>query len=440
MIRSGLAFAVLVPLLGACSSGWLGGAEEGDPLPGERIPVMLLEREVTADPDLAGLAVRLPPPRRNAAWPEAGGTPDHAMHHLAAADRLEVAWRADIGATGDGGQLLAAPVVAAGRVYTMDAEGMVSAFDVRDGDEIFQVEPEDLDPDDAVLGGGLAVVGDTLFATVSSGVVLALDAASGAELWRQDLSLPLRAAPTVAAGRVLVLSADNQLYALDAATGSPTWRHSGFFESAGILGGPSPAVAAGTVIVPYSSAEVFALRLDNGRPIWNDTVQRPRRTLALAEINDIDGYPVIADSTVYVGGHGGQLAALDVLRGVRSWDVDIATTQTPWLAGDYLYVLTTRGEVLCLLRSNGRVRWVSPLPRFADPDDPLSDPINWSGPVLVGDRLLIAGSDGELVAMSPYNGEILGRVDIDAPVQVSPVVADGTVFVLTEEAELLAFR
>ena len=85
----------------------------------------------------------------------------------------------------------------------------------------------------------------------------------------------------------------------------------------GLLGGPSPAVGDSLVVVPYSSAEVYALRLDNGRPLWNDTVQRPRRTQGLAQINDIDGMPVIEDSLVYVASYGGQMAAIDPLRGIR---------------------------------------------------------------------------------------------------------------------------
>ncbi|HEX6144304.1 MAG TPA: PQQ-binding-like beta-propeller repeat protein [Geminicoccaceae bacterium] len=438
--RIGLALGLGIGLAG-CSGGWFGGDEEGTRLPGERIPVMLLERELTPDPQLTGLDVRLPPPVRNAAWTQAGGDPAHAMHHLAAADRLDLAWRADIGeAGGASGQLLARPVAAGGRVFTMDAEGTISAFAAQDGARLWQTTPDDLDPDGAVLGGGVALGEGSLFATVSSGVVLALDPASGRELWRQDLGLPLRAAPTVAGDLVLALSADNQLYALDASSGRPVWRHSGFFESAGLLGGPSPAVQNDIVIVPYSSAEVYALRLDTGRPIWNDTVQRPRRTLALAEINDIDGHPVIDGGAVFIAGHGGQMAALDLRRGIRAWDIDLASTQTPWVAGDYIYVLTTRAEVVCLLRQNGRVRWVSPLPRLEDPDDPASLSINWHGPILVGDRLLLAGSDGQMIAMSPYNGEILGRIELAGPVQVPPIAVEGSVFVLTEEAELLAFR
>jgi outer membrane protein assembly factor BamB len=194
------------------------------------------------------------------------------------------------------------------------------------------------------------------------------------------------------------------------------------------------------VIVPYSSAEVYAIRLDNGRPLWSDTVERPRRTEALDQITDIEGMPVIDGEVVYVAGYGGQMAAIDARRGIRRWDLDIASTETPWLAGDFMYVLTIRGEVICLLRDNGRIRWVSPLPRVVDPDDPGSTPIVWSGPILVGDRLLVAGSQGQAITMSPYTGEILGRQELPGPVVIPPVAAAGNVYIVTENAQLLAYR
>jgi outer membrane protein assembly factor BamB len=432
----------IVLLLAACSGGnsWFGG-DNKTPLPGKRVPVMLLERQLAADPRLSDLPIRLPPPVVNPDWPQAGGVPSHAMHHLAAQDNLKLAWRVGIGSgTGGASQLLAQPVVAQGHVYTMDAEGVISAFDVSDGQRRWQYRPEGIHAEGGLLDGGLAYDNGWLFVTMSSGKVLAVNASKGTEIWRQDLALPLHAAPTVAQGRVLVLSADNQLYALDGQTGRPVWRHTGFFEGAGLLGGPSPAIDAGIVVVPYSSAEVFGLRLDNGRPLWSDTVQRPRRTEALAQINDIDGQPVIQSDQVYVAGYGGQMAAIQLRRGVRTWDLDLGSTQAPWLAGDFIYVLTVRSEIVCLLRDNGGIRWVSPLPRLSDPNDPGSTPIDWTGPILVGDRLLIAGSNHQALSVSPYNGEILGRLELPGPVLVPPIVAGGTVYFLTEDAELLAYR
>ena len=440
-MRRRLAPLPLLAFLAGCSGlGWL-GEPDAPSLPGERKPVMLLERELTADPRLAAMDVRLPPPQRNPTWPQGGGVATHAMHHLAVGDDLGLAWRADVGA-GSGGsrQLLARPVAADGRVYAMDADGTIGAFDARSGERVWRFEPRDLDGDDGLLGGGLAYGGGWLFAATASGAVIGLNAASGERVWRTELNVPLRTGPTVAGTRLLVLSADNQLFALDVESGRTLWRHAGFAELAGLLGGASPAVADGVAIVPYSSAEVFALRLDDGQPVWVDTVQRPRRTSALAEINDIDGDPVIDGDRVFVAGQGGQMAALDLRRGTRAWDLDLSATQTPWLAGDFIYVLTTRNEVVCLLREGGQVRWVSPLPRFAKPDDPNSTPVQWAGPVLAGDRLLLAGSNGEALSLSPYTGEILGRIRLPGPVRLAPIVADGTVYMLTESGELLAYR
>jgi outer membrane protein assembly factor BamB len=431
-----------VPILLAACSGdsWFGGDDE-PPLPGERVPVMLLERQLEPDPRLADVPVRLPPPQRNEAWPQNGGVPTHAMHHLAAGDHINLAWQAEIGrGSSDSAQMLARPVVADGRIYTMDAEATITAFDAQGGRQLWRLEPEDIDAEGGLLGGGLAYDGGWLFVSLSSGKVLALNAESGEEIWRQDLTLPLRAAPTVAGGKVLLVTADNQLYALDGQTGRPLWRHAGFVEGAGLLGGPSPAVDGGVVVVPYSSAEVFGLLLDNGRPLWSDTVQRPRRTEALAQITDIDALPVIDGERAYIASYGGQMAAIDLRQGFRAWDVDLASTETPWFAGDFIYVLTSRSEIVCLLAGNGRIRWVSPLPRLTDPDDPTSTPIIWTGPVLVGDRLLVAGSNQEALTVSPYNGEILGRIDLPGPVSISPVVANGTIFLLTDNAQLLAYR
>jgi outer membrane protein assembly factor BamB len=431
----------LALILAGCSGdSWYGGGEE-PPLPGERVSVLLLDRELQADPGVADVAISLPPAERNAAWPQIGGDSDHMMGHLALAAEPKPAWSAEIGAGEIGqSQLLARPVIENGRVFAMDAAGSVSAFDTADGELIWRRSAELLGLDEAVFGGGLALAGDQLILTLTSGEVISLDAANGTERWRQALNLPLRSAPTVAEGVVLVLTADNQAYALDATSGQPIWRHAGFFEAAGLLGGPSAAVDGGIAIVPYSSAEVFALRLDNGRPLWSDTLQRPRRTQALAEINDIDGMPVIDGDAVYVGGRGGQIAAIDIRRGIRSWDADVTATGTPWLAGDFIYLLTDRNEVLCLVRQNGRVRWVSRLAQRADPDNSGSPALTWRGPILAGDRLVLTSTAGEAVAMSPYNGKVMNRLYLPAPVDTAPVIADGPIYFVTVDARLLAFR
>ncbi|MEM8950107.1 MAG: PQQ-binding-like beta-propeller repeat protein [Pseudomonadota bacterium] len=438
-VRRIAAVLLSVSALSACS-GWY-GVEEEPPLPGDRVSVLLRESQLSPDPNVADLAISLPAAVTNAAWPQQGGSPTHRPQHPAGPEKPSLSWRAELGENTSGaGQLLARPVIADGSVFAIDAFGSVSAFNTETGALRWRKTYQDLSLDDSVFGGGLAYDQGRLFVTLTTGNVIGLNGGTGEEVWRQSLTLPLRSAPAIADGIVLVLTADNQVYALDQETGQPAWRHAGFFEASGVLGGPSPAVDAGIAVVPYSSAEVFALRIDNGRPLWNDTLERPRRTQALAQINDIDGTPVIDGDRVYIGGRGGQVAAIDMRRGVRAWDADLSAVDTPWVAGDFIYLLTERNELVCLVRKDGRVRWVTQLPLFVDPDKPASEALTWRGPVLAGEQLYVTSSNGDLLTLSPFDGAQINDLTLPAPAAVTPVIANGAVFILTESAELLAYR
>ena len=427
--------------LTGCSEGtWL-GENQAPPLPGERKAVLLIEDQLSADPRLAQLNVVLPPAVRNTDWPQTGGLATHVMQHLDAAGVLDVAWRTGIGA-GAGGRtrLLAGPVVAGGRVFAVDTDGMVTAVDAAGGEQAWQFYPDDVEEVDRLAGGAAAFDGGRLFVVTGNGMVYGLDAAAGTELWRRQIRAPIRAAPTIAGGRVLVPTADGQLFALDEASGELIWQHAGLFEQTGLLGGASPAVADGIVVATYASGEVVALSLTSGQPLWSESVLRARRTLAIGTIADIVSDPVISGSRVFVAGMSGEMAAFDLQRGSRDWTADVTSIQTPWVAGNFIFLLTERNEVVCMVDQGGYVRWVTTLAALVDPENPESRRIRWTGPILVSDRLLLASSEGELVSLSPFTGEVLATVALGDPVTVPAAVAGGTVFYLTDGAQLVAIR
>ena len=216
--------------------------------------------------------------------------------------------------------------------------------------------------------------------------------------------------------------------------------HAAIEESAGFLRGASPAAEGGVVVAPFSSGELTALRVENGRTIWADILSvQGVRLGAIATFNDIDGNPVIDRGVVFAIGHGGRMVAIDERSGRRFWERDIAVLDTPWVAGDFIFVLTADGELLCIARESGAILWVRTLPRYEDPEE-REDPIYWTGPVLAGDRLIVAGSDGRVLAISPYDGRVLGGRHAGGAVRQPPVVADRTLFILTDDADLIAFR
>lgn len=436
-----VAFAILLPLvLAACGGGSLFGSAEPPPLPGERISILSLQQVSQPDPRIADLEVRLPRPTINSNWPQAGGQPTHVMQHLSLSDDPQRIWRVGIGSgSGNLVRLLASPVVANGAVYTLDAKGQVSAMTTDRGQRIWQ---NDITPDDeekGALGGGVALADGVLFVSTGYGDVVAFDAATGAELWREGIGVPLRAAPTISGGRLFVVTYDNQLYALDAGDGGVLWNYVGIAETAGLIGTASPAADGAMVVAPLSSGELVGLRAEDGRVVWTDTLARSGRITALAELSNINGRPAIQDGIVYAMSHAGRMVAVDVNSGARVWTQNIGGVESPWVAGQFIYLITTEAEVLALSRRDGRIRWVTQLPRFNKPSA-RSDRITWSGPLLASDRLILVSSNGSALAISPYTGEVLGELKLPDGAAVAPVLADETLYVLTDDGDLVAYR
>ncbi len=423
--------------LGGCD---IFGSSKGPPLPGDRTSVLAPQTEVTAE--AGGGDVSLPRPVVNDSWPQSGGFANFAMQHLELGENPQIAWTADIGAGSNSDrQLLTPPIIADGRVFVKDAEGTVSAFEAATGKLMWRKAlKNDKARDNDEFGGGLAYYSGRLFVTTGFAFVFSLDPNTGDEVWRAPVSAPVRGAPTVFQDRVLAISIDGRLHALAAADGSEQWDYPSLSETAAFMAGTSPAASGDIVVAPFSSGELVALRLDNGKQVWNESLIGQRRGPGgpVAAMVDIRGRPVIDRDRAIAIGSAGQIAAIDLRTGARLWEKSIAGAQTPWVAGSQVYVISGSAEIICLNRNDGKVHWVTPLTAFKDKKK--REPIVWAGPVLAGDRLLIGGSTGELLSVSPYDGRPLGKLDLRSPIMIAPVIADRTAYVLTDTGRLVALR
>lgn len=347
-------------------------------------------------------------------------------------------WDADIGKKSSRVlKILASPVLDEQRVVTLDAASTVRAFARDNGRELWEQETVPDNADDNAMGGGVALEGNAVFVTTGFGEVLKLAVDDGRVLWRMFLEQPLRAAPTVAYDTVYVVGIDNKLTALAVDGGRILWTHQGLAEPTALLGAPAAAVRSGYVVVAYSSGEVVALRSDNGRVAWTDTLAARRANSgSLSTLAAIRGLPVIDRGRVFVTSYVGRTIAFDLRTGDRVWDVDVGGLNTPIVSGDAIFLLSNRGSLVALSRVTGRVAWVHDLPRYAEDDDPESDPVFWYGPVLAADKVWIISSHGLLMALSPSKGDVLGTQEFGDSFSISPVFVTNQLYALSDDAEL----
>ena len=432
---------LLMASMALANCGVFKKAKSRTPTIGERIPILSFETRAEVEPEMKDVAIVLPAPVTNAEWAQPGGSPAKVGGHLTLAEQPAEAWRASIGKGSSGtARLNAIPVVAGGKVFTIDIGGQVSAFDAQSGSLVWRATVKiPKRGNRAAFGGGVAVGDGRVYVATGYGLALAYDAQTGKQLWERPLVQPLRGAPSVSGSRVFFLSQDNQLHALDSATGDVRWTVAGTVEPACILGTGAPAVALDTVVAGFCSGELKALRGENGRTVWEDQLARTGRSTAMAALADIDGSPVVDRGRVFAVGHGGRMVALELATGQRAWERNFAGVWTPWVSGEFIYVVTVEGEVLCITRTEGKLRWVSRLDGFRNMKKK-KDPIQWAGPVLASERLWVAGSNRELVALDAYEGKRVASIKLKAPAYLPPVVAGGVMYVLTDDGSLTAYR
>lgn len=432
-----VAAVAALAMLGGC--GIFKGTRK-TPVLGDRISILASENEIVPEQTLTGVEVLVPPAAVNDAWGQPGGNASKAMGHVALGSNLTRAWSRDIPGGSKRVRLAAAPVVADNRVFVMDTQGVVHAFAADSGAELWRGNTVNQEENrQARFGGGVSVEGARVYASNGLGDVVAYDVTNGSEVWRKRPGGPLRGSPTIANGQLYVLSQDNQLFALNQDNGDTAWNASASLETQGVFGVAAPASAQGTVVAGFSSGELNAYRYENGLALWNDVLSRSSISTSVSSLSDIDAEPVIDQGRVYAVGQGGRMVAMDMGTGTRVWEQNIAGISTPWVAGEWLFVVTDDARLLCIARGTGKVRWIEQLKGYRNVKKS-KGPIAWVGPVLAGNRLLLLNSDGDIVSASPADGKVIATLETDEDLSLPPVVANQTLYVLSDKGRLTAYR
>lgn len=432
----------------------------------ERISILALDDTLQISGSVTPDQIVLPTPYMNSDWPQPGGSASHNVQNTAAPGPLKKIWEKDIGdGSGRKGAVLAPPIIVGGRMFTMDADNTVRATDLSSGDRVWQHKIEVTlkgktrtgrvgilerisDPlsfrdrggrDRESVGGGVTSGGGVIFVTSGLGVVEALDINTGKSLWRKRTLVPMHSAPIYADGRIFAISDDNELIAMNAATGDVLWTYQAIIESARMLTAPSAAVVDEVVIAPFASGEIVALRVQNGSVLWQDALSSTGRLTPLATLNDVAAGPVIVDGYVIASAQSGNTTAFDLRTGQRIWTQPAGSLGYPLVAGDFVYSVTTDGQAVCMSKIDGSVIWITQLAQFKN-EKKRKDRISWAGPIFAGERIVTFSSLGTGVAINPYTGEVINEFKVGDSIYVPPIIANETVYVLTDNAKIVALK
>lgn len=374
-------------------------------------------------------------------WLQNEATAQHVMPNAQVSSDFVKQWKADFGTGASKRELLMAkPLIKNQKIYTLDAEGMLSAFDLETGKNLWRVEllAENVKVGETALKGiGLAIDRNTIYITTGFGVVVAAKLEDGSKIWERNLKTPLRIAPVAASGKVFVQSIDNHFYALDAQNGEILWAYDIALENTTVVGGAMSAYspALDMVVTGFSNGEIQAFGATIGTPLWSDSLIENRYIYSSTYLHPIKASPVIEGERVYAIGSADVFAAIDLRSGKRLWEKKIGGSHTPLLSGNTLFVITNNNELVAVNKQKGDVLWATKIDLGKK-----ASKVNVFAPVMINNKIVVALSDGNVWTYDPKNGKQINQVDLNEDLNSAPIAAQGYIVFITSNAKIIAYK
>lgn len=317
------------------------------------------------------------------------------------------------------------PSIGDGRVYAAAVRGGIRAFDLQTGAVVWHYESN------LSLSGGPGVGDGLVVAGGLEGDVVALDAATGTEKWKAKVGNEIIAAPTIGQGMVFVHSNDGRVTAFDEATGERRWFWNHEQPILTVRGSSAPVLGPGFVFVGNDDGTLTALAMSDGRQLWAQTVAEAEGRTELERMADVDGTPVLDETTLYATSYKNRTAAVDAPSGRPIWSHDTGGPGRVGVASDRVVVTGASGTVWGLDKASGSGMWQQ---------DALARR-SVTGPAIQGDYAVVGDYDGYLHWLKLTDGSFAARMRVGGDsLRATPAVSDGVLVAQDTDGGLSAYR
>jgi outer membrane protein assembly factor BamB len=331
---------------------------------------------------------------------------------------VKQAWTAQIGE-----QNFPLTVSASGNTVLLAAgNGVVAALDAGTGRDLWRLNTG------AALAAGVG--GDArLAAVVTQGNEL-LALSEGREIWRQKLAAKAFTAPFVAGGRVFVLAADRSVNAFDGANGRKLWSQQRPGEPL-VLRQPGALLAVGDTLVAGLGGRLTGLNPGNGSIRWELPIATPRGVNDIERLVDLVGPVSRLKDSVCVRAFQASLGCVNAERGSLLWTRTADGSQG--LDGDdrLVFGVESDGKVIAWQRADGERAWTSEDLRYR----------GLSAPRVVGRSIAVGDAAGFVHLLSRQDGTVLNRLTTDGSgIAATPVLVGDTLVVVTRKGNVFGFQ
>lgn len=314
------------------------------------------------------------------------------------------------------------PAVTSTTIIIADYKGRLFAYDRASGAKLWQVETG------ANISAGPTITHSAIFVGSREGDILAYRLSDGACLWKMPTTGEVLAVPTASQDTLFVNALDSSVTALKLQDGNPMWRYCLNTPSIVLRRSSSPQVHGHHVVVGFANGKLLSFQPLDGSVNWERQLGDAMGRSDVARMVDVSADPVISQDIVYAVSYHGRLAALSLETGEPIWERCVSSSSGLVLSSKWLYISETDGSVRAMSRHTGDTLWKQSCLRGRR----LTKPALWKGVLVVCD------DDGYCHFISPEEGTLIGRMQLDSKgIDVAPVVAGDKLIILGRSGKLV---
>ncbi len=430
-------------LLLMISASLVSCANDGRVLPGERQSVLPAFSDVSVDEEASNEDVLSDTQPINSDATHAGGNERHSGGNLSLVFPLSLSWSARTKGIKDNAIDLPQPIIASGRVFSIDGDSKLHAFALATGTLLwsFSLDPQSDDPIPGIKGG-IAYRNGVIVAHSGRQNLYALDVNTGSVIWQKTLDGSLRGGPTLSElNSVIVTDLDGQVYVFTLSDGTLIWQRSGFPVETVVYGTSSPAVLDQNLIVSGHAGEIAIYNILSGALLWADSLASFNPRTPLERLGDIRAFAATDQRYAYFISQSGRMSAFEVNSGFEVWAKPLSGIEMPWIVENTIFVVTIDGRLIAMRKSDGAVRWVTVLPG-AIPEGiaATKDLPRYIGPVIANGEVLIIRKTGEFYRFDAHSGKLISKSNLTSQITTPFQVANQHLVALSRDGTIRVFN
>ena len=278
------------------------------------------------------------------------------------------------------------------------------------------------------------IYNDVIYVADNIGFIYSLNFQDGKINWIKNHGVPLKSNLKLFKDKIYAVNQDNRILCLSTKDGSLIWdirSISSFIKSQNFL---SIAISKdGNIFSLISSGELIKANAETGSVGW---ILNTRETMLSSTDFFKSSDIVISDKSIIFSAFE-SLYSFDVISGFLNWEKKIGSTKTPIVDGDFVFVLTDSGYFVAMDKNKGKTIWSTNILKILKKKKRNTFV---SGYVLASEKVYITTNNGYLIVCSAKTGKTEYFKKIGDKIASSPIINNGSLYILTAESRLLGFN